>query len=116
MDVTTNWIDLTALRSQLNEEQRADIQRHLIAEISFDSISAGSNWIRDQSAYPGPLKDWQVLVREWEEFVSAYRGGDKVWTFDTTEGPKDSFVSGEEGYAVVREGAVVAWFVNAINA
>ena len=48
-----------------------------------------------------------VIDREWEDFTSRYRQGDEVWHFSNGQDQWDA-LAGRAGYALVRNGEVVA--------
>jgi hypothetical protein len=91
--------DVELLRQQVRAERRADIQCHLGIEVDLETAKAT---LRRHS--------------DWDRFKDQLGPGDKIREFDTVEPCGDSgFVSGERGYAIMRDGIVLSWIVTEID-
>jgi hypothetical protein len=91
-------------RRENREAVRANIQRHLGVEVDLETVDA---------SFTGT--EWAEGCAEWAEIRNQLFPGDLIREFDTVE-PCGSFVSGERGYAIVRDGNVVLWIVTVIDA
>jgi hypothetical protein len=90
--------DVELARQQIREERRTDIQRHLGLEVDV-----------------GTAQSRLGRHADWLKFRDELCPGDKIREFDTVE-PCGSFVSGERGYAIIRQGMVVSWIITEIDA
>jgi hypothetical protein len=100
-------------RQAAREVQRQSIARHLTHRTSLERIESQHRYLVDVAAYLGSPKDWPHLAEEWREFKSALADGDELWEFNTVSVCL-GFSSGEEGFALLRHGSVVSWFITAV--
>ncbi len=106
-------VDIVERRQVAREVQRQSIAQHLTCRTSLDQIESHHQCLVDVAAYLGSPKDWPHLAEEWREFKSALADGDEIWEFDTVS-VHLGFSSGEEGFALLRHGSVVSWWITAV--
>jgi hypothetical protein len=57
--------------------------------------------------------DWPEFADEWRAFRSAAAEGDELWGFDTASARRGRD-GGDAGFALLRDGTVVDWFITAV--
>ncbi len=57
--------------------------------------------------------DWPEFADEWRAFRSAATEVDELWGFNTVSA-RDGRDGGEQGFALLRDGTVVDWFITAV--
>lgn len=62
--------------------------------------------------YPGQAHDAAIWGGEWAQFQAKYVEGDEVWSF--SQGDFANF-AGRSGYAILRDGHVVAAIETVVN-
>jgi hypothetical protein len=104
-DVVSNEVSRRLLqRSQAAEDaSRLRWRKYLKRRVTVEQAEA-ANLVRDDR--PVPLA-FGGRNRDWWEFLSEMEPGDELWEYSR---PPGRGVCGGEGYALVREGAVVRSF------
>jgi hypothetical protein len=101
--------DLSAIEAQrrqlAREELGRTIHRHLTGRTTLERVQTQHRYLVSMAS--------AAVSDEWLAFRSAFADRDEVWSFKTlpaTPGPTSS----EEGFARLRDGIVMDWFVTSI--
>jgi hypothetical protein len=109
--------DLPADKAQRREDAREDlrlsIQRHLTGRTTLERAEARHGYLVAPVGEAGCPTDWPEVADEWLAFRSAFAEGDQIWGFNTVSA-RPGLASGEEGFALLRDGTVVDWFITAV--
>jgi len=100
-------------RQVAREEQGRSIQRHLTGRTTLERIETQHRYLVDSAGHAGPPIDWPEVAEEWLAFRSAHAEGDEIWEFNTVS-VRIGLARREEGFALVRDGTVVDWFITAV--
>lgn len=84
------------------DEMRRSIMRQMIGRITLEQANTQHPHLADAG-----------LAEEWRAFRSAFAEDDQIWAFKTVSAQL-GVAQGEEGFARVRQGAVVDWFITAV--
>ena len=95
--IPTNWLVERLADSTFESILRFDLERAQLIDADIEQM------IRE--AVPKGQK-------RWDEFVSAMNCGDELWFFSNSEEEWKS-LSGRSGYAIVRDGRIIAVEVTA---
>jgi hypothetical protein len=87
------------------------IQSHLTGRTTWEQVEAQYRYLADP-ALPAPT-DWPEIADEWQAFRSAAPEGDELWGFNTVSA-RHGRDRGEAGYALLRDGTVVDWFITRV--
>jgi hypothetical protein len=98
---------------QAREEQRQSIQRNLTGRTTPERTETQHRYLVDIAGSGGSPKDRPEVAEEWQAFRSGFAEGDEIWGFNTVS-VRFGLASGEEGFARLRHGAVVDWFITAV--
>ncbi len=85
----------------------------MTGRITLERIETRHRYLVDIAGSGGSPKDWSEVAEEWRAFLSACPEGDELWAFNTVS-VRLGLASGEEGFALVRDGTVVDWFITAV--
>jgi hypothetical protein len=103
--------DLPPDEAQRRQDARAglewSIQRHVTAWTTLERAEA---YI---AAAATSLNGWPEVAEQWLGFRSAFEQDDLIWEFSTVS-TRLGTARGEEGFARVRRGTVVDWFITAV--
>jgi hypothetical protein len=109
--------DLPADEAQRRRDARAELERsiqgHLTGRTTLERVEARHGYLVGIAGDATSPNDWPEVVEEWLAFRSAFAEGDEIWEFNTVSarlGPS----RGEEGFARLRRGTVVDWFITAV--
>lgn len=86
---------------------------HLTIRVSIDWIEEHNLYLTDRTHYYGNPEEYSLIVGDWNRFKEKIVPTDEIWEFSTVT-TLMGFTSGEEGYALVRGGEVIAQFTTAI--
>jgi hypothetical protein len=100
-------------RQDAREELRQSIQRNLTGRTTLERTETQHRYLVDIAGSAGSPKDRPEVAEEWLAFRSAFAEGDEIWGFNTVS-VRRGLASGEEGFARLRRGAVVDWFITAV--
>jgi hypothetical protein len=97
------------------EELCRSIQHHLRGRTTPERVEEQHRYLVGGASDAGSARDWPGVAEEWRSFRSAFAENDEIWEFNTVSarlGP----VRGQEGFARLRDGTVVDWFITASSA
>ena len=97
--IPSSWLVEKLERATFESVLRYDLERAQLVDADIDEM------IRE--AIPKGQKKWQ-------EFTSVMKDGDEFWFFSNSKDDWASF-SGRSGYAVVRDGKVIAAEITAMS-
>jgi hypothetical protein len=107
--------DLPAEEVHRRQEARATLRRsiqgRLTGRTTWERVEAQYRYLADP-ALLAPT-DWLAIADEWRAFRSAAPEGDELWGFNTVS-TRRGLDHGEAGYALLRDGTVVDWFITAV--
>ncbi len=100
-------------RRAARAELRLSIQGRLTGRTTWEWAETQCRCLEDPARDRATPTDWPEAADEWRAFRSAASEGDQLWEFNTVSarGGRDS---GEEGFALLRDGTVVDWFITRI--
>lgn len=93
-------------------EQFTVTREHLREAMSPERIEAQEMVVDPLDAVP--RVPFGFLNKGWQRFRSEARDGDQFWSFDAPWGRYGTETSRRLGYALVRDGKVVTWYVGSI--
>jgi hypothetical protein len=97
------------MKGRSQEEQRLEIQSHLVLRVSLAEAEAQVRWPADLEDEPEPPAGVDDLTENWPAFRRAVQAGDEVWSYSTVWG-NGVFGCGRRGFALVRQGRVLKWY------
>jgi hypothetical protein len=100
-------------RQDARESLRRSIQRHLTGKTTPEQVEAQHGDLAGPAGAAGPRNDWPEVAAEWRAFRSTFAEGDAIWAFNTVSA-SSGLARGEQGFALVRDGSVVDWFITAV--
>jgi hypothetical protein len=105
--------DEVHLRENAREILRLSIHGHLTGRTTLEHVEAEHSFLMAPAGHAGTPDDWPDVAREWQAFRSAFVEGDEIWGFNTVSARR-GVASAEEGFALLRDGKVVDWFITAV--
>src|SRR5262245_34675694 len=109
--------DLPADEAQRREDSRAElqrtIQRNLTGRTTLERAEAEHRYLVGSAGDAGAPTDWPAVADEWRAFRSAFAENDQIWAFNTAWARR-GLARGEKGFARLRDGTVVDWFITAV--
>lgn len=96
---------------KMQDNHERDLLSWRIALVSVDMVDAFYNENSPFGKYnPRQLSNWD----QWKIFISNYKTGDELWYYRT---PKEYWasLSGEEGFAIYRQGKLISRIITALN-
>jgi hypothetical protein len=107
--------DLPAEEVHRRQDARATLRRfiqgRLTGKTTWEWVDAQCPYLADPAFAAPP--DWPEIVDEWRAFRSAAAEGDELWGFNTVSA-RSGRDWGLEGFALLRDGTVVDWFITAV--
>jgi len=108
---------LPADEAQRRQDARAGLQQsiqlHVTGRTTLEQVETRHRYLVVSAGDATPPNDWPEAAEEWLAFRSAFAEGDEIWEFNTVSvrpGP----ARGEEGFARLRRGIVVDWFITTV--
>jgi hypothetical protein len=99
---------------EVNEIQACLVSRASLAEaeaqVRWAEAEAQVRWPADCEDEPEPPAGVDDLTENWPAFRRAVQPGDEVWWFSTVR-CRGVFGFGKRGFAIVRQGRVLKWYV-----
>jgi hypothetical protein len=102
-------------RQQARANLRQSIQRHLTGRTTWERAEEQYRYLADPARDLAAPTDWPEVADEWRAFRSAAMESDELWRFNTISARRGRDC-GEEGFALLRDGTVVDWFITAVVA
>ena len=90
--IPSNWLVERVVDLAYESVLRSDLERAQLVDADIEQMIA-------KAASKGKKK--------WDEFIAGMHSGDELWFFRNSEDEWKSF-SGREGYAIVRDGRIIA--------
>jgi uncharacterized membrane protein YeaQ/YmgE (transglycosylase-associated protein family) len=89
------------------------IQEQLPARTTREQVEERCRYVMAPARDLAAPSVWPDIADEWQAFRSAATEIDELWAFNTVSA-RDGRDCGEEGYALLRDGRVVDWFITAV--
>jgi len=109
--------DLPADEVHRRQEARATLRRFiqgcLTGRTTWERVESQCRYLADPARDLAAPTDWPEVADEWRAFRSAAAKGDELWGFNTVSARGDRDC-GEEGFALLRDGTVVDYFITLV--
>jgi hypothetical protein len=98
------------IRGKTQEQYRQVVQQHLLARTTLEAADALVRWPVEWNDDFVECAATDSFVEDWPAFRLAVQAGDEVWSFKRSN-VYGGFGTGEKGFALVREGRVMKYYV-----